>query len=204
MKYLLISLLLCSQLCLAQIFSNNPHLTKNKVSGQWTDGSIVLTDGTTIEGQVRGHSYKAHDVRSFRFRDEKGAKAFTYGADECKQVVQNGLIIVSLPKNLKKPEGKRRFYVALYHGEKFSVLQDPKVSSAAGGGGAGLVFNQGEMLSFLAYKDGELVKINKLNFKKKIKKLLSDNKQCLDKMKDKKWFKYGNIYEIADHYNQTQ
>lgn len=83
------------------------------------------------------------------------------------------------------------------------MLQDPKVSSAAGGGGAGLVFNQGEMLSFLAYKDGELVKINKLNFKKKIKKLLSDNKQCLDKMKDKKWFKYGNIYEIADHYNGT-
>ena len=102
-------------------------------------------------------------------------------------MVQNGLIIFSPPKNLKKSEGKIRFYVALYHGEKFSVLQDPKVSSAAGGGGAGLVFNQGEMLSFLAYKDGELVKINKLNFKKKIKKLLSDNKQCLDKMKDKKW-----------------
>ena len=108
-----------------------------------------------------------------------------------------------MPKNHKKPQGKRRFYVALYYGEKFSVLQDPKGSSAAGGGGAGLVFNQGEMLSFLASKDGELVKINKLNFKKKIKKLLSDNKHCLEKMKDKKWFKYGNIYEIADHYNGT-
>ena len=102
MKYLLISFLLCSQLSLALIFSNNPHLAKNNVSGQWIDGSIVLTDGTTIEGQVRDHSYKAHDVRSFRFRDEKGAKAFTYGADECMQVVQNGLIIFSPPKNLKK------------------------------------------------------------------------------------------------------
>ena len=186
MKYLLISFLLCSQLFLALIFSNNPHLAKNNVSGQWIDGSIVLTDGTTIEGQVRGHSYKAHDVRSFRFRDEKGAKAFTYGADECIQVVQNGLIIFSPPKNLKNPKAKDGFTTPSTMEKSFGASGSQSLLCSRRGG-AGLVFNQGEMLSFLAYKDGELVKINKLNFKKKIKKLLSDNKQCLDKMKDKKW-----------------
>ena len=75
-------------------------------------------------------------MSSFRFRKEKGAETVTYKADDCKQVVYDGLNIISLPKNLKKPDGKRRFYVAIYYGKKFSVLQDPKVSSAAGGGGA--------------------------------------------------------------------
>ncbi len=81
--------------------------------------------------------------------EKKGAKAVTYKADDSKQVVYDGLNIVSLPKILFFPFGLSRFYVALYYGEKFSWLQDPKGSSAAGGGGAGLVFNQGEMLIFL-------------------------------------------------------
>ena len=137
----LLMLFLCSQFSFAQIYTNNAHLKGQKVSGQWRSGAIVTEAGKTLEGEVRGFSYKANDVSSFRFRKEKGAETVTYKADDCKQVVYDGLNIISLPKNLKKPDGKRRFYVAIYYGKKFSVLQDPKVSSAAGGGGAGLVFN---------------------------------------------------------------
>jgi hypothetical protein len=100
MKYLLISFLLCSQLCLAQIYSNHHHLAKKSVSSQCHDGNVVLDDGTVIEGQVRGYTYKANDASSFRFRKEKGDKAVTYKADDCKQLVYDGLNIISLPKNL--------------------------------------------------------------------------------------------------------
>ena len=204
MKYLFTLLFLCSQFSWAQIYSDNQHLGRNSVSGQWLDGTVVLNDGTSVEGQVRGYTYKANDVQSFRFRTEKGAETTTYKADDCKQVVYDGLSIVSLPKNLKKPKGKRRFYIAIYYGPHFSVLQDPKGSIASGGPNSGLISNQGEMLSFLAHKGKELVKINRLNFKKQFKKLLSDNKEWAEKAKDKKWFKYGNVYEIADHYNQSK
>lgn len=74
MKRLLFSLLLCSHFALAQIYSNNHHLNKKNVSGQWLDGTLVLNDGSALEGQVRGFTYKANDVQSFRFRKKKAPK----------------------------------------------------------------------------------------------------------------------------------
>lgn len=203
MKNLYLVLLFFPVLSFGQIYSDAQHLEANRVSGQWFAGTVILNNGETLNGEVRGYMYKGNDVKSFRYRTEKGSEVTTYNADNCVQIVYNGLNIISLPKNLKKPEGKKRFYIALYHGEHFSVLQDPKTSIASGGGNAGLVTNQGEMLSFLAYKDKQLVKVNKLNFKKQMKRLLSENKEWLKKAGDKKWFKYSNVYGIADHYNDT-
>ena len=197
MKIRCFLLLFCVQFSFAQIYTNHAHLTAQRVSGQWMDGTVVLNDGRILEGQVRGQTFKGNDVQSFRYRKEKGTDAVTYKADDCRQVVYDGLNVVAVPKNLKKPTGKKRFYIALYYGKKLSVYQDPKASSAAG-----LILNQGEMLSYLAHKDGQLIKISRLNFKKQMKKLLADDAASTQKSKDKKWFKYDNIYEIADLYNQ--
>lgn len=106
-------LFLCSQFSFAQIYTNNAHLKVQKVFGQWRSGAIITEAGKTLEGEFRGFSYKANDVSSFRFRKEKGAETVTYKADDCNKVVYDGLNIISLPKNLKKPNGKRRFYVAM-------------------------------------------------------------------------------------------
>jgi hypothetical protein len=81
----LLMLFLCSQFSFAQIYTNNAHLKGQKVSGQWRSGAIVTEAGKTLEGEVRGFSYKANDVSSFRFRKEKGAETVTYKADDCKQ-----------------------------------------------------------------------------------------------------------------------
>jgi hypothetical protein len=42
-----------------------------------------------------------------------------------------------------------------------------------------------------------------LSFKKQLQKLLGDNPQWAKKAKDKKWFKYNNLVEIAQFYDET-
>ena len=204
MKQLLFTLLLISQFSFAQIFSTNQHLKRSSVSGQWLNGTVMLNDGSMIDGQVRGYIFKGNDVKSFRFREKKGAEVLTYRPDDCKQVGYEGLNIISLPKNLKKPQSKRRFYIAVYYGEHFSVLQNPKANSTSTDLTGGLSLNSGEMQNVLALKGNQLVKVNRLNFKKQFRKMLSDNKEWAQKAKDKKWFKYSNVYDVADHYNTTK
>lgn len=203
MKHLLFFIAFIPIFSLAQIYTEaNAHTNFNTVSAQWSPGTIITNEGDELEGDVRGFSYKGNDIKSFRYRAQKGATVDTYKADACKQVIYDGLNIISLPKNFKKPEGNKRFYIAIYYGKHFSVLQDPKVSVVNAGPGS-MIMNQGQMLNFLGLKNNELHKISKLWFKKQIKNLLSDNPQWVSKTKDKKWFKYSNIYEVADFYNDT-
>ena len=127
------------------------------VDSYWAPGTISLLDGTVLEGEVRGYLYKGPEVKSFRFRTAKGETATTYKAENCHLVVYDGLSVLSLPKNPKKPKGKRLFYVALYHGTHFSLLQDPKAKSVQAGGG-NVSLNLGQNLSFLGHKDGGSIK----------------------------------------------
>ena len=199
MKNLITVLLLIPLFSFSQIYTLEEDATRQQfVDAVWLPGTIIDNNGQVLEGQVRGYVYKGNEVQSFRYRTEKGAKAVTYKADDCQQVVYDGLIVISLPKNFKKPQGKKQFYVCLYHGKNFSVLQDPKASIA---GSSSLNF--GQMLNFLGLKNNQLYKISKLNFKKQIKKILSDNKEWLKKTNDKKWFKYNNIFDIAAYYDET-
>jgi hypothetical protein len=189
--------------------SGNYSTTKKYVGASWLEGTIILADGSELIGQVRGYSYKGNDINSFRYRQKKGDKARTIKADECTLISYDGLIILSLPKNLKKKEGKRKFYVALYYGEYLTVFQNPKAEVsesdyASTSGNNAVVFNEGQMLSFLALKNGEISKLTALNFRKQMKKITSDNKKFMKRASDKKWFKYKNIYKIAHYYNQTK
>lgn len=52
MKIRCFLLLFCVQFSFAQIYTNHAHLTAQRVSGQWMDGTVVLNDGQTLEGQV--------------------------------------------------------------------------------------------------------------------------------------------------------
>jgi hypothetical protein len=214
-KFITIIALLC--LCLtskaqtAHTFYNtgNSSTTKKYVGGSWLQGTIVLADGSELSGQVRGYSYKGNDINSFRYRSKKGEKARTIKADDCKLISYDGLIILSLPKNLKKKEGKRKFYVTLYYGEHLTIFQNPKAEVSGSGyasasGNNAVVFNKGQMLSFLALKNGEISKLSALRFRKQMKKITSDNKKFMERTNDKKWFKYDNIYKIAHYYNQTK
>ena len=189
--------------------SGNSSTTKKYVGASWLQGTIILADGSGLVGQVRGYSYKGNDINSFRYRLKKGDKARTIKADECTLISYDGLIILSLPKNLKKKEGKRKFYVALYYGEYLTVFQNPKAEVSESGyasasGNNAVVFNEGQMLSFLALKNGKISKLTALNFRKQMKKITSDNKKFIKRASDKKWFKYKNIYKIAHYYNQTK
>ena len=195
----------------AQSFYNtaNSSTTKKYVGASWLQGTIVLADGSELNGQVRGFSYKGNDINSFRYRLKKGEKARTIKADACKLVSYDGLIVLSLPKNLKKKAGKRKFYVALYYGEHLTIFQDPKAQISDSGyasasGKSAIVFNQGQMLSFLALKNGEFSKLKAFNFRKQMRKITSDNEKFMKRTSDKKWFKYKNIYKIAHYYNQTK
>jgi|TARA_B110000238_G_scaffold149415_1_gene161134 hypothetical protein len=195
----------------AQSFYNtaNSSTTKKYVGASWLQGTIVLADGSELNGQVRGFSYKGNDINSFRYRLKKGEKARTIKADACKLVSYDGLIVLSLPKNLKKKAGKRKFYVALYYGEHLTIFQDPKAQISDSGyasasGKSAIVFNQGQMLSFLALKNGEFSKLKAINFRKQMRKITSDNEKFMKRTSDKKWFKYKNIYKIAHYYNQTK
>ena len=189
--------------------SGNSSTTKKYVGASWLQGTIVLADGSELNGQVRGYSYKGNDINSFRYRLKKGDKARTIKADACTLISYDGLIILSLPKNLKKKTGKRKFYVTLYYGEHLTVFQNPKAQISEGGyasasGNNAVSFNEGQMLSFLALKNGEISKLTALNFRKQMRKITSDNKKFMERTSDKKWFKYGNIYKIAHYYNQTK
>ena len=179
------------------------------VGASWLQGIIVLADGSELVGQVRGYSYKGNDINSFRYRLKKGEKARTIKADACKLISYDGLIILSLPKKLKKKGGKRKFYVALYYGEHLTVFQNPKAQVSENGyvstsGNNAVTFNEGQMLSFLVLKNAEFSKLTALNFRKQMKRITSDNDKFMKRTSDKKWFKYGNIYKIVHYYNQTK
>ena len=214
-KLITIILFLC--LCLTstaqtdRTFYNtgNSNTTKKYVGASWQQGTIVLADGSELNGQVKGYSYKGNDINSFRYRPKKGDKARTIKADVCKLISYDGLIILSLPKNLKKKEGKRKFYVVLYYGEHLTIFQNPKAQVSESGyasasGNSAVAFNQGQMLSFLAFKNGEISKLTALRFRKQMKKITSDNEKFMERTSNKKWFKYDNIYKIAHYYNQTK
>jgi|GEM_PF-1671647 len=189
--------------------TGNSNTTKKYVGASWQQGTIVLADGSELNGQVKGYSYKGNDINSFRYRPKKGDKARTIKADACKLISYDGLIILSLPKNLKKKEGKRKFYVVLYYGEHLTIFQNPKAQVSESGyasasGNSAVAFNQGQMLSFLAFKNGEISKLTALRFRKQMKKITSDNEKFMERTSNKKWFKYDNIYKIAHYYNQTK
>jgi hypothetical protein len=187
----------------SQIYTSaNYDTTKKYISAGYSDGTIILNDGTELEGQVRGSVYKGNDVSTFKYRLEKGDKAQKFTANDCSTVIVNGVQIISLPKNFKKPEGKKRFYVAIYHGENFSVFEDPKASVVNARPGE-ISFNSGQMMSMLVFKNNELIKINKLNFRKKLRMICNDSSEWNKQAEDKKWFKYDNIFSIASFYNES-
>lgn len=183
--------------------SGNSSTTKKYVGASWLQGTIILADGSELNGQVRGYSYKGNDINSFRYRLKKGDKARTIKADDCTLISYDGLIILSLPKNLKKKFGKRMFYVALYYGEHLTIFQNPKAEVASSYSGS-ITFNEGQMLSYLALKDGQISKITKLRFRNQMKNIAWDNQKFMGRTTDRSWFKYDNIYKIAHFYNQTK
>ena len=205
MKNLLFTLLFVPLLVNAQFFlysEANEHTRVKEVGSIWRDGIIVDRNGQQIKGQIRGYLFNGKDVKSFRYRPEKEAKAITYKADDCLQVFYDDLIVVSLPKKLKKPAGNRRFYITIYFGEKLSILQDPKAKVASASPNM-FTLNEGQMLNMLVFKDNKLHKLSKLKFRKQIRKLLSDSPSWKEKAKDKKWLKYDNIFEVAEFYNKS-
>ena len=181
---------------------NNPT-EEQFVGASWKDGTIVLNDDSEITGDVRGYTYRGSDINSFRYRKMKGEKAQTFKADDCKLILYDDLRIISLPKNLKKMSGKKRFFVAMLLGEHLTIFQDPDANTASSGSNE-IILNEGQMLNFLALKDGEVSKLTKMNFRKQIKKLCSDNAAWVTKSADKKWLKYDNMYEIAAFYNASK
>ena len=187
----------------SQIYSSaNYDTTKKNISGAYSSGTIILNDGKVLEGQVRAYLYKGNDVSAFKYRVSKGDKAQKFSADDCSNIIVNGLQVVSLPKKFKKPNGKKRFYVAIYHGENFSVFEDPKATVVNARPGE-LTLNNGQMLSMLALKNNELTKISKFNFRKKMRLLCGDSSEWKQQAEDKKWFKYDNIFTIASFYNES-
>ena len=183
--------------------SGNTTTQKRYVGASWSPGIIVMEDGIELKGDVRGYSYKRNDIKSFKYRTKEGEKSQTFKADDCKLVVYDGLIVLSLPKDIKKKSGKRSFYVTIYYGEFLSIFQNPKANVATGISGS-IIFNQDQMLSFLVLKDGKIEKLTKLRFRKPMLTICSDNEVFLARTKDEKWFKYDNIFKIAHFYNQTK
>lgn len=200
--YLLILMLIPFSIQSQIYTSANYDTTKKNISGAYSNGIIILNNGEELEGQVRAYLYKGNDVSGFKYRVAKGDKAQKFSADDCTTIIVNGLQVVSLPKNFKKPDGKKRFYVAVYHGENFSVFEDPKATVVNARPGA-FSFNDGQMLSMLAFKNNELIKINKLNFRKKMRLICGDSSEWVEQAEDKKWFKYDNIFSIASLYNES-
>ena len=183
--------------------SGNTSTTKKFVGSSWLPGTIVLADGSELVGQVKGYTYKENDINSFRYRVKKGDKARTIKAADCQLISYDGLIILSLPKNFKKIYGKRLFYVTLYYGEHLTIFQNPKASIAQSSPGS-ISFNEGQMLSYLALKDGRISKLTALSFRKQMRRLCYDNEKFMSRTTDKKWFKYDNIYKVTHFYNQTK
>jgi hypothetical protein len=199
----LISVNLSAQEAKSYYNGGNTSTQVKYVGAGYLPGTIVLKDGTELKGQVRGSSYSGNNVRSFKFRTKKGEKAQVFKADACKLVLYDGLIIISLPKKLKKMEGKRSFYVALYYGKYLTVFQDPDANVVERSPGS-ISFNDGQMLSYLMLKDKELHKISKLRFRKRMLEACNDSKKFVERAKDKKWFTYDNVYKVAHFYNQTR
>lgn len=195
--------------------SGNTSMSKKWVTSSWESGTIVLSDGSEINGEVKGvYGGDQSKIVSFKFRKKKGEDTKKYKAADCLLVSVKNVITLSLPKNLKKKSGKKSFYVALYFGEHLTVFENPKASTANGQStsllgrsvGKSTSFSQGggRMLSYLALKDDEFSKLTAMNFRKQMKKLCADNKKWLSRTSDKKWFKYGNLYTITHYYNQTK
>ena len=95
------------------------------------------------------------------------------------------------------------FYVTLYYGEHLTIFQNPKAEVASSFSGS-ITFNEGQMLSYLALKDGQISKITKLRFRNQMKNIAYDNQKFMNRTTDRSWFKYDNIYKIAHFYNQTK
>ena len=95
------------------------------------------------------------------------------------------------------------FYVALYYGEHLTIFQNPKAEVASSYSGS-ITFNEGQMLSYLALKDGQIFKITKLRFRNQMKNIAYDNQKFMGRTTDRSWFKYDNIYKIDHFYNQTK
>jgi len=158
-------------------FNNGNTTTQKKyVGASWLPGTIVLEDGSELKGEVRGYSYTGNDIRSFKYRTKKGEKAQRFEADDCKLVIYDRLIVLSLPKNIKKKSGKRKFYVTIYYGEHLSIFQNPKAEVATRTPGS-IMFNENQMLSFLVLKDGEIDTLTKFRFRKPMSKICKDNEK---------------------------
>ena len=183
--------------------SGNTTTKVKHVGAMWLPGSIVLANGTELKGQVRGSTYVGDNIKAFKFRSVKGEKARVFKAEDCKLVIYDGLIVLSMPKNMKKKSGKRRFYVTIYYGKYLTVLQDPNAKVATGSPGS-VIFNKDQQLSFLVLKDGVLQKFTKMRFRKPFLKLCRDNAKFVARASNKKWFNYDNIYKVAHYYNQTR
>ncbi len=218
MKFFLCLFLLISSTIYSQDLSKyyntgNTTMSKKWVNSNWEVGTIMLSDGSEIKGDVKG-VYGNKGVSSFKFRKKKGDDTRKIKAEDCLLVSVNSIITLSLPKNLKKKSGKKSFYVAMYYGKYLTVFENPEASTANGqstsllgrGLGKSTDFKQGggRMLSFLALKDNEFSKLTALNFRKQMKKLCGDNKKWTSRTSDKKWFQYDNLYKVTHFYNQTK
>ncbi|QTE24022.1 hypothetical protein [Polaribacter cellanae] len=169
------------------------------ITGVWKKGLVVLKDGTVKEGETKGYSFSGDQVKTMKFRADKDADTEKFKANDCKLIKWGDTFIVPVLKNFKKPKKGYKFYVALYYGKNISVYFDPKANKAGFGG-----INFGENLSFLVHKDNKLTKIKKYKYRKQIRKLFGDNPTWVEKSKDKKWFKYRNIFEVAEFYDKNK
>ena len=61
---------------------------------------------------------------------------------------------------------------------------------------------QEKVLSYLT--KGKCCVFKAFNFRKKMRKITSDNEKFMKRTSDKKWCIYKNIYKIAQYYNQTK
>ena len=184
----------------AQLSITNITLVQGvSVNGVWKKGSVLMNDGTKKNGETRASTFTGDNIKSMKFRLEKGAEVEVFKAEDCKYVEWDNTFVISLPKNFKKPTKGNMFYTALYSGENISVLMDPDATVSEEG------LNKTEKLNVLVLKKNELTKVTKMNFKGSMKKLCADNKTFIDKtISDKKWFKYDNLYTITHYYNQIK
>jgi hypothetical protein len=158
-----------------------------------------MNDGTEKAGETRASTFSGDNIKSMKFRLEKGAEVEVFKAEDCIYAEWDNTYVMSLPKNFKKPTKGNIFYTALYSGKNISVLMDPDATIADE------EFNKSEKLNVLVLKDNELIKVTKMNFKGNMKKICADNKTFIDKtLSDKKWFNYSNMFEVAKYYNDTK
>ncbi|PXX98933.1 hypothetical protein DF185_16305 [Marinifilum breve] len=165
---------------------------------RWLPGHVVLNTGEKVNGQVRGWMKKGRQVVSIKFRKSKDDKTVIYKAKDIREVKQEDLLIVSVKKKKNK---KAQFYITIYQGDYLSAYYDPEAKRVSR---LSTALNVGQYLSFLVFKDGELKKITKLNFRKPIAKLCSDNEKWVELAENKEWFQYSNLYEVVKVYNEQR